>query len=154
MHILEVMELSQKRAYLPLLLEADPAEEMIMRYLARGRMFVLERDNTPPRQATLGVIVVVELGGGRCEIKNLAVIPEARGQGYGRLLIEHAAGTCAGRCADLLVGTSEQGVAFYERCGFSRSHIVKDFFVRNYPEPIIENGRACVDMLYLKRTLL
>ena len=47
------------------------------------------------------------------------------------------------------VGTSESGVGYYERYGFVRDHVVKNFFTNNYPEPIIDNGIPCVDMTYL-----
>ena len=49
----------------------------------------------------------------------------------------------------LWVGTSESGVGYYERYGFVRDHVVKNFFTNNYPEPIIDNGIPCVDMTYL-----
>lgn len=42
---------------------------------------------------------------------------------------------------------------FYERCGFVKSHIAKDFFVENYDHPIYENGQQLIDMVYLKRDL-
>ena len=47
------------------------------------------------------------------------------------------------------MGTSESGVGYYERYGFVRDHVVKNFFTNNYPEPIIDNGIPCVDMTYL-----
>ena len=37
--------------------------------------------------------------------------------------------------------------------GFVVSHVVKDFFVEHYPEPIWDNGMRCADMIYLKRPL-
>ena len=55
----------------------------------------------------------------------------------------------------MYVGTGDSPVTlnFYTKCGFVRSHTVKDFFVDNYDHPIYENGRQLVDMVYLKKDL-
>lgn len=37
-------------------------------------------------------------------------------------------------------------MGYYERYGFVQDHVVKNFFTDNYPEPIIDNGKPCVDM--------
>lgn len=37
------------------------------------------------------------------------------------------------------------------KCGFVRSHIIPNFFVDNYANPIYECGVQLVDMVYLKR---
>jgi ribosomal protein S18 acetylase RimI-like enzyme len=42
---------------------------------------------------------------------------------------------------------------FYERCGFEKSHIVKNFFTDNYDHPIYDNEVLLTDMIYLKRNL-
>ena len=60
---------------------------------------------------------------------------------------------------EIIVGTGSTGIperefyqlAFYRKCGFVNSHIIRNFFVYNYPEPIFEdNGEQCIDMVYLK----
>ena len=43
-------------------------------------------------------------------------------------------------------GDSPMTVPFYEKCGFVRSHEIKDFFIENYDHPISE---AC--LLYTSR---
>ncbi len=51
------------------------------------------------------------------------------------------------------VGTGNSSLwvlRFYERCGFRRSHVLKNFFVENYPQPIFEDGVPCTDMIYLR----
>ena len=60
------------------------------------------------------------------------------------------AGYYKNRFSCLWVGTSEGGVGYYERYGFVQDHVVKNFFTDNYPEPIIDNGKPCVDMTYLR----
>lgn len=42
---------------------------------------------------------------------------------------------------------------FYEHCGFTYSHTVKDFFTDNYDHKIIEDGKELRDMIYLRRIL-
>ena len=137
-----------KKAYLPLLLEADEQEDMIDRYLERGEMFALEEEGR-----VLAVCVVTDEGEGTIEIKNLAVEHDVRKNGYGRAMIEFIAEHYDGRFHTLLVGTgdSPMTVPFYEKCGFVRSHIVKDFFIDNYNHPIVEGGVLLRDMIILKR---
>ncbi len=49
------------------------------------------------------------------------------------------------------VGTGSFGyqLAFYQRHGFRVTSIDRDFFARNYPEPIFEDGIQLFDMLRL-----
>lgn len=140
----------EKKDFLFLLLLADEQESMIDRYLERGEMFALKDE-----ERTLAVIVVTDEGEGVLEIKNLAVSPDAQKRGYGRAMIDFVAGRYAGRAHTLLVGTGDSPftVPFYEKCGFVRSHVVKDFFTNNYDHPIIEGGVLLRDMVYLKKTM-
>ena len=50
-------------------------------------------------------------------------------------------------------GDSPLTVPFYEKCGFKRSHVVKDFFTENYDHPIYECGIQLVDMIYFTKEL-
>lgn len=142
-------EVGDRRAHLPLLLLADPCEDMIDRYLPYGDMFVIERDGT-----IVGEAVVVPVSREVCELKSLAVDPAMQGKGLGSGLIRELFALFADRYASMAVGTSDDGVAFYERLGFVRCGVRSRFFVDNYPEPIIENGRQCVDMQMLERKLM
>ena len=139
-----------KKEYLPLLLLADEQEDMIDRYIERGQMFVLENE-----AQACAVCVVTDEGEGVLEIKNLAVSPDRQRRGYGRQMIEFVAGRFAEDYHTLLVGTgdSPMTIPFYERCGFVRSHAVKDFFVDHYDHPIIEEGVLLRDMIYLKKNI-
>ena len=139
-----------RKKYLPLLLLADEQEDMIDRYLLRGDMFVLKDG-----EKALASIVVTDEGNGVLEIKNLAVDPAVNKRGYGRMMIEFIASHYRDRYHTLLVGTGDSPltVPFYERCGFVRSYVVKDFFTQHYHHPIIEDGILLVDMIYLKRLI-
>ncbi len=68
MKIIEVKE--NKKQYLDLLLLADEQEDMIDRYLNKGRMYVLD-DNGIKCEC-----VVTDEGNGTLEIKNIATAPQ------------------------------------------------------------------------------
>ena len=127
-----------KKRFLPLLLLADEQESMIDRYLERGDLYVMREGNGTP----VAVAVVTLEGEGVCELKNLAVKPEAQRQGIGSRLLGYLCRRYAKSCHTLLVGTGDtpQTTSFYRQNGFTYSHAVPDFFTANYDHPIIENG--------------
>lgn len=147
MQILPVLE--NKKQYMPLLFLADEQEDMIDRYLEAGEMFVL----LDPQ--VVAECVVCDLGDGVFEIKNIATDPACQGKGYGRALIEFVERRYAHRGHTLLVGTGDSPltVPFYQRCGFTEHHRVKNFFTDHYDHPIIEAGVQLVDMVYLSKEL-
>lgn len=147
MNIIEVTE--NKKQYLDLLLLADEQEDMIDRYLEKGTMFILEDDGIKAE------CVVLDVGDGVLEIKNIATNPKFHGKGYGKILIEFIADKYHGEFELLQVGTGDSPltVPFYEKCGFIRSHRIKNFFVDNYDHPIYECGIQLVDMVYLQRKI-
>ncbi len=102
-----------------------------------------------------GEIAVCEISNGILEIKNLAVLPEYRRRGYGKALIEFIFDKYKGKYSVVQVGTGDSPltIPFYEKCGFVRSHKIKNFFTDNYDHTITECGVRLVDMIYLKREL-
>lgn len=147
---MEIVEVAgQKKKYLELLLLADEQESMIDKYLEKGTMYVL-RDG-----GVKAVCVVTDEGGGVLEIKNLATEPEYQRQGYGKRLIRFVQERYRDEFDILQVGTGDSPltIPFYEKCGFKRSHVVKDFFVEHYDHPIYECGVRLVDMVYLRMDL-
>jgi GNAT superfamily N-acetyltransferase len=145
MKFVQVFE--NKKKYLDLLLLGDEQESMVDKYLEQGDMFVC-LDPDP-----IGECVVLDLGEGVFEIKNIATDPAVHGKGYGRALIEFVIGHYKGQCKKLLVGTGDSPltVPFYQKCGFREHHRVKNFFTDNYDHPIFEAGIQLVDMVYLCR---
>ena len=125
---------------------ADEQESMIDKYLERGEMFVLD-DNGVKAQC-----VVTKEAEGVYELKNIAVLPDCQGKGYGRKLIEFLFSYYPD-CNTALVGTGDvpSALSFYRKCGFTESHRIKNFFTDNYDHPMFEDGRQLVDMVYLKR---
>ena len=84
MKIVEVKE--NKRQYLDLLLLADEQEDMVDRYLDKGKMYVLD-DNGVKCEC-----VITDEGNNILEIKNIATVPEYQGKGYARALIDEKCG--------------------------------------------------------------
>ena len=122
---LEVRKISAgKKAYLPLLLEADPSEKMIDRYLESGEMYVLMING----QAA-SVAVVGQVDEQVCELYNLATAPGLRGKGYASRLVKHLIRLYQPRCKRMLVGTSQPLMSFYERFGFAYSFTREGFFL-------------------------
>lgn len=140
---------NDKKRYINLLLLADEEEKMIDKYLERGEMYILD-DNGIKAEC-----VVTNEGNGVLEIKNIAVFPQYQGQNYGKKLIEFITEKYSKDYLVIQVGTGDSPttIPFYEKCGFKKSHIIKDFFIKNYDKPIIENGVQLVDMVYLKKSL-
>lgn len=146
---LEIRRISAgKERFMPLLLEADPSRKMIDRYLEDGELYALMVDGLPS-----GVAVVTRRDDGALELKNLATAPDKRGMGYGANLLRHVIKLCSARSDALYVGTSPANVPFYKKFGFETAYTAVGFFTDNYDEPIIENGEALTDMLYMMRKL-
>ena len=122
---LEVRKISAgKKAYLPLLLEADPSEKMIDKYLETGEMYVLMING----QAA-SVAVVGQVDEQVCELYNLATAPGLRGKGYASRLVKHLIRLYQPRCKRMLVGTSQPLMSFYERFGFAYSFTREGIFL-------------------------
>ena len=117
-----------KMLYMDLLLLADEQEDMIHRYLEKGTMYVLD-DN--------------------------GVKPEYQGCGYGKSLINFLIHRYTGKYSIMQVGTGDSAltVPFYEKCGFTRSYCIPNFFTDHYDHPIFECGVQLVDMIYLQKQL-
>ena len=135
-----------KREYMPLLLDADPSEAMIDRYLDAGDMYVLFAHGRAVAEA---VVTRREDG---CELKNIATEKDARGKGYATRLLMHLFRLLAAEYERIYVGTCEDLLPFYEKLGFEYAYTAPHFFRDNYPGVTFEEGELD-DMTYLVRTL-
>lgn len=147
---MEIRELKgDKKQFLSLLLLADEQEDMIDRYIEKGTVYVLDDDGVKCQ------CVVTDEGNGILEIKNIATKPEYQGKGYGKKLIDFLIMNYRETYSVLQVGTGDSPltVPFYEKCGFIRSHSIKNFFTDYYDHPIYEGGVQLVDMVYLRRNM-
>ena len=140
---------NHKKQFLSLLLLADEQEDMVDKYIDKGVMYVLD-DN-----GIKGECVITDEGVGVLEIKNIAILPKWQGKGYGRALIDFISAKYREKYSVLQVGTGDSPltIPFYEKCGFTRSHSIKNFFTDNYNHPIYECDIQLVDMIYLQRKL-
>ena len=140
---------NNKKRYIDLLLLGDEDEKMIDKYLERGEMYILD-DNGIKAEC-----VVTDEGNKILEIKNIAVSPKFQKQGYGKKLIEFITEKYSENFSVIQAGTGDSSltIPFYEKCGFKKSHIVKNFFIDNYKNPIYEEGVQLIDMIYLQKNL-
>lgn len=129
------------------MLLADESEYMINKYIERGIMYILV-DN-----GMKAICIVTDEGNHVLEIKNIAVELDSQGKGYGKLLIGFIENKYKDLYDILQVGTGDSllTIPFYQKCGFRRSYVIKDFFVDYYDHPIYECGRQLVDMIYLRK---
>jgi GNAT superfamily N-acetyltransferase len=138
-----------------LLLLADPSRRLVDEYLGRGDCYLAfdEADETKP----IGVYVLIRTREDTVEIVNIAVAEPLHGQGVGKRLVLDAIEQARAMGAKTVeIGTGNSGVtqlALYQKCGFRMVGVDRDFFLRNYEEPIIENGIPCVDMIRLRLEL-
>ncbi|SFW14653.1 GNAT family N-acetyltransferase [Ruminococcus flavefaciens] len=141
---------SNKTDYMELLLLGDEQEEMIMKYLDRGRLYVMKKDDT-----VCAVCVVTDEGDFTLELKNIAVAEQFQRQGLGRELILFIENRFAGAFRKLILGTGDSPltVPFYEKCGFRKCGVIKNFFIDNYDHPIYEAGVQLCDMICFEKEL-
>lgn len=140
----------KKTDFIDLLLLADESRDMIDRYLDRGEMYILEDEGI-----VKGECVVTDEGGGILEIKNIAVLPRYSRKGYGRAMIDYLSSAYRGSFSILQAGTGDSPltIPFYEKCGFRRFNIIKNFFVENYDHPVFECGIQLVDMIIMRKNI-
>jgi len=136
-----------------LLLLADPNRNLVEGYVRRGQCF---RATAGDRVA--GFAVMLPHDAANVELMNIAVDPERQGQGIGTTLLRHLMRNARNTGYEIMtVGTGNWPVgnlAFYQKAGFRIVRIDPDYFTRNYPEPIIEDGICCRDRIDLQCDLM
>ena len=152
-----------RERYRDLLLLADEQWDMVELYLHRGEMFAAYAEDEPHTKAdsalvadrTLGCMIVTDEGVDGRGFRIAEVDPAHQRGGVGRALLEFAAQHAAREYDVLRVGTGDSPltVPFYEACGFTRSHVLPNFFIENYDHPIVEAGVQLKDMVILERRL-
>ena len=139
-----------RERHLPLLLEADDAEEHIRGYLDRGELLEIQ-----DADGMIGVAVLVREAD-EVEIWNIALAEEYRGRGIGRVAIRTIADRCTRAGASYLtVGTSDCSlgtIAFYRKAGFRFAGVREGYF-DTYPMAVVENGIRARDMVMFRMAL-
>lgn len=135
-----------------LLLLADETIDAVNQYIFKCDIYLLS-DGTE----NIAVMALYKNSDSELEIKNIAVIESYRSKGIGSILINKAKEIAFNHHYKILsVGTSDTGfqqIRFYEKNGFKKTGIRKDFFIENYPSPIYENGLQMRDMVILEFSL-
>lgn len=135
-----------------LLLLADESKASIDDYIGRGTCYAALLGDE-----VVGGYVLLHTRPFTAEIINIAVSPAHQRKGVGTSLLAHAvmtARTAGFRVLEIGTGDTDAGqIALYERCGFIRCGLDRDYFRKYYPVPILENGVECRDMVRLRMEL-
>lgn len=142
-----IQEVPVINAPMELLLLADPSEDKIRSYLSESKCFVASSG-----AVVVGACVVQPRGTDAYELMSIAVQPGNQKCGFGTALLKWVIDfyrNCGARQLEVGTGSFGYQLAFYQRQGFRVTSIDRDSFVKNYPEPIFEDGIQLFDMLRL-----
>ena len=134
-----------------LLLWADETIDAIEKYIYNSDVYVVKAkgDSRP-----IAVFALYRVSDTEIEIKNIAVLESLQGRGIGSYLLSEIRRIAeAEKYKSIIVGTPDgslKQILFYEKNGFTKYDVRKDFFKKNYSEPIIENGVVLRDMVMLR----
>lgn len=144
---LMIQEVPVTNAPVELLLLADPSEDKIRSTLPGSKCFVASSGGD-----VVGACVVQPRGIDTYELMSIAVHPDQQMLGCGTALLKWVIDfyrNAGARHLEVGTGTFGYQLAFYQRQGFRVTSIDHDFFVKNYPDPIFEDGIQLFDMLRL-----
>ena len=152
LHSVRKLENSEAIPYQILLL-ADETKEAIDRYIFDAEIFVLEKFDE-----IIALYALKAINSNQIEIKNIAVKEDFQGKGIGTFLLNDAFIRAKNLgFHSLLIGTGDASIkqlALYQREGFKKYEVIKDFFIDNYPEVIYENGIQLKDMIVLEKKIM
>ncbi|WP_456274559.1 GNAT family N-acetyltransferase [Bacillus sp. AK031] len=142
----------ERSDFLSFLLMADESEAAVKEYINEGDLLSILMNNVPA-----GVILFTEISDEVVELKNFALLPEFRGNGLGKSIIQEALRLQKEKgVKKVIVGTANSSIgniAFYQKAGFRMAGVKRDFFAR-YPDPIFENGIRALDMIMFEKMLI
>ena len=141
------LETNASEVPIQLLLEADPSERVIASYLEGAWCFAAKL-----KEKIVGVCVAKPISTSTAEIFNIGVYPAFQQQGLGSGLLRFALAELKDKKfsrVELSTGTFGYQLTYYQRHGFRVDRVVKNHFLDNYPEPIIEDGIQHQDALRL-----
>lgn len=148
---LEEICLNERKNFMEYLLLADESEEIINEYIHEGDMFSILLENL-----VIGVALFIHESPCIVELKNIALLPEYRGRGFGKDIMNLAFEQYRRKSFQkMIVGTANSSIAnlaFYQKAGFRIVGIRKNFF-NKYPNPIYEDGIQAIDMIMFEKNL-
>lgn len=145
--MIEFKPLPPNQIPMTLLLEADPNQDNIERYLDTSIGFAAIEDNQ-----IVGACVILPHSKTQAEIMNVSVAAIHQQRGIGSNLLRFAIEAMKSQSFQkLILGTGTFGyqLTYYQRLGFRVESVDKNHFLLHYPEPIWENGIQHKDMLRL-----
>lgn len=146
---LKIDILKEKESYpYELLLLADETVDAINKYLFDSEVYLVKNNSE-----NVGVFCLYRINDQTIELKNIAVAEHFQSKGVGSLMIDFIKEKCSENFKTLIVGTADCGdqqIRFYEKNGFVKYDVRRNFFIDNYEKPIFENGIQLKDMLMLK----
>lgn len=148
MKVIEIFE--NKKDFMELLLIGDEEEAMVLKYLEAGNLYALYDS-----EILKSVCVTLPINKDTIEIKNLATYPKFQKQGCASFLLNFIFKKYKRHFKYIILGTgeNEETLNFYKKFGFREFSKIKNFFLKNYPNPIFENDTQLIDMIYLKKEL-
>lgn len=137
-----------------LLLIADEEEDAIRKYIYDAVIYTIyDNEELNP----IGVFVLYKINESVLEIKNIGVLESFRSRGIGSFLIDSIKKIAQKEnYKEIIVGTADCGIKqirFYEKNGFIKYAVKKNFFIENYSKPLFEDGIMLRDMVMLKISL-
>ena len=146
---MQVKKIENKEDYIDLLLEADPSKDMIHKYLNDSDVYALKKEDE-----LISIAVILHIDKNTLELKNLVTKKEYRGNGYAKKLLKSLCGNYKQKYNKMLVGTSENNIPLYVKQGFDKyEKTIKNYFIDNYDEEIIDGDLHCIDMYYYSKKL-
>ncbi|MBD2753472.1 GNAT family N-acetyltransferase [Spirosoma validum] len=134
-----------------LLLLADENQALIDQYLPDSQVYMVEIDE---KVVGVGVLQTNGIAG---EIMNIAIAPDSQRNGLGRALLRALTEAATHQAVQWLrIATGNSGIgqlALYQQEGFDLIAIDRDYFLRNYPEPIWENRIQCKHQVIFEKHL-
>ena len=150
---IEIRKLGAKdKTPMHLLLQADPSEEMVNRYLFAGDTYLAWTGDQ-----LVGVFILMPNTEEEIELKNIAIEEAYRRKGIGKELVNYVIRISKMEGFQYLIAktadTSTDQIKFYESLRFKPYFVVKGHFIKYYKEPIMENGKQAIDQIVLRRKL-
>ena len=146
---MQVKKIENKEDHIDLLLEADPSKDMIHKYLNDSDVYALKKE-----EELISIAVILPISRKTLELKNIVTKEKYRNKGYAKTLLKSLCGNYKQKYDRMLVGTTENNIPFYVKQGFDKyEKTIKNFFIDNYDEEIIDGDLICTDLIYYSKDL-
>lgn len=141
---------TEKDFYIEKLLLAAPYEENLQDSLIDADIFALFIEEN-----VVTIAAVVLINGKKCELKAIRTEPMERNKGYAKKMLRYICEHYAS-LRDVLyvgIGNCQKSLQFFEKCGFTNSHIVVGYYANQCVGGKGEDGTPLTNKVYLKKYL-